>query len=176
MSALTLADAKARIGQPASDTSKDTLIQSAIDQAESLLATYVGPLSQTTVTERLVSTGGSVRLRKPLVGNSITTAVHVWSSLTLDASQTEVVLGCLSWRYGVGLYPGPWDVTYQAGYSPLPPILYRAIAETVYHFWNQMRAATAARGITTPEAPLESYSLPHRVQEMIQPYLLNGFG
>jgi hypothetical protein len=174
VSVLTLTDAKRHLNL--TTTVNDAELQPMIDSAEATIGALVGQLSVSSVTERYVSTGGAIRLRNPAVGDTITSAVHLWSGMTLAPTDVELVLGCLTRRYGVGMIAGPWDVTYQAGRSTVPADLLMAVKELVRHLWDTQRGPTRRPG-SAPDgpAPGAAYLLPNRVQELIAPYLLGGF-
>lgn len=174
MSVLVLSDVKARLN--ITTTAQDTILQETIDEAESLLTARVGPLAQQTVTQRLMSNGGGLVAQYPVV--SVTSAVHVWSQYTLTTTDVEVISSStMTRRYGVGFIPGPWDVTYVAGFASLPVALKNAALALTIDLWRISRGAPVVQnGPYEQEAMLSitSDTLPRRVLAMIAPYDLNG--
>lgn len=172
MSALVLSDVKARLGITTSGT--DTILQETIDEAEATLAQHVGPLTQQAVTERQISTGGGIVLSQPVV--SLTRAMHVWSQYTLVTADLELVsTNTMTRRYGVGFIPGPWDVTYTAGYASTPPVLLRAALELTLDLWRISRGAPVLQQAPVePQTGMPNDDLPRRVRRMIARYELNG--
>lgn len=171
MSALTLSEAKTTLGL--TGTANDAELQQVINEAESYLQERVGPLVQTSVTERLMSSGGGLTTHYPI--GSITSATHVWSNLVLPTAQCEQVSKqTFTRQFGLGLIPGPWDVDYKAGsWATAPPALIRASRELTVHLWQLARNRQSRPG-SAPMDAVDAYNLPRRVEQLIFPFLMNG--
>lgn len=174
---LSLPDAKAYLN--ITSTTFDAEIQTFIDAAEAAIEVKVGPLSPVSFTERLTANGGPLVPTRPVV--SITSAVHLWSGLSLYSADLEVSQNVLTRRYGVGFINGPWDITYMAGRNPLPADLLMAAKELLRHLWATQRGPEGRRpGSQDSEGASNrlagaGFLLPFRVLELIAPYETQGF-
>lgn len=167
MSVLTLAEAKAFLD--ISDAAHDSKVQGAIDAAESLIAEKVGPLTPTTVTDRITSNGAQIMLRTtPVI--SLTTVSSVYATQTADVASLFVSpAGVVTWSTGRNVFfGGPYDVTYQAGYASIPAGLKYGIQQMVRHLWRSQRGP---QGRSPEGEAAPRYLFPNEVLEAIEPYV-----
>lgn len=171
MSVLTAAGAREHLGIPAVSAVTDAALQGFIDAAESVIADRVGPLAPTAVAEVATASGGYLSLnRGPFI--SLTTAAHLYDA-TVTITNADVVCepGNVLTLPLKPLMSGPWRVTYQAGWSPLPPRILKAIAELVRHMWETQRAGRNA----SADLGALAHSLTYRVEELIDDASDAGF-
>lgn len=173
MSALGLADARTYL--KISDNTLNAELQDTIDDAESILAQRVGPLSLVEITARVPGYGWSLHLPTfPAVElTSVSTAGG--SALTLADLYLEQRTGDVSYTGGAFFASAGYDVVYTAGHSPLPADLRRAIKRLVRALWNDQRGGGTRPG-ANPEAPISPSLLPAVVEQLIQPYDIRPLG
>lgn len=177
MSVVSLAEAKAHLN--IAEATHDAELQTVLDAAEAVIAKLVGPLTPTVVTEvvRSTSYAGLVLSTLPVVSlTSVTPNVGdalVVGDLTLDGA-AGLVTNATDTRFGAQSY----TVVYEAGYDPLPLDLQLAVKELLRHLWASQRGSGVGRpGSRSAEAlsntlPGAAYTLPIRVTQMLDPYLL----
>lgn len=179
MSVLTLAEAKTHLGITV--TTYDAELQTFVDSAEAAIAAKVGPLSQTTRTDRVRGMGKELILpAAPVV--SVTSVTPVGgAALDLTSIVVDYAAGVVAYvaatQYNFARFPLPWyDVVYVAGRSTTPADLLQAIKELLRHLWVTQRGVTTRRpGSGDDDAPAVGYAFPHRVLELLSPYMLSGF-
>lgn len=175
MSVLTVAAAKVHLNVTTS--TQDAEIQTFIDAAEAAIATRCGPLASTPgITERHAGGGrASLVLRvTPVISIQSVAAVD---GATIDVAQLDLRsdTGIVSYLRGQ-LFPSfaslLYDVTYTAGWDPVPKDLMLAVKELVRHFWEGSQRGPVARpGTDTPSTSGIAGGLPDVVAELIDPYV-----
>lgn len=177
MSAVLLADVKAHLNITVA--TYDAELQAHIDAAEGTIAAKVGPLSPTSVTDRLEGCyeRSLVLTCSPVV--SLTSVKEVLgATLNLSDLYLDAPAGIVRWVDSVGLFGALlYDVTYMAGRSSLPADLALAVKEQVRHTWRSQRGGTQRPG-TTPDTATAAAGLlaPSMVAELIEPYLTSNLG
>lgn len=175
MSVVPLSDVKAHL--EITTSTDDTKIQGFIDSAEAIIAKRVGPLSPTTVTDRVPGATGPLSLRsRPVI--SLTSVTPSYGS-DLDVTRLDVdpLTGLVAYQgyYSsfVSYFPMAWySVTYQAGYAELPDDIVLAIKEQVRTWWEfSQRGVGRSRGQGQDQA---MYTNPNElnpiVAQLIAPY------
>lgn len=172
-SALSVTEAKVTLN--ITGTASDTALQNVINEAESILGERVGPLVPVSRTDRVSCVDG-LTLALPFPATGVPTSItHAWAGDSYLAAELYLEHDTIVSRgYKRPLRVGPWDVVYQAGYSTLPPAILRADRELVVHLWQQQRGTGGRPGSAPTDNP-RPFTLPNRVLEAIQPYLLDGF-
>jgi len=104
-----------------------------------------------------------------------------------EVFQLEALTGRLI-RTFTGLVQRPWfpgqrniEVTWVAGYNPVPADIRRATLELIAHWWRNTQQASrsvpAPAGYDPENPPVGMFAaVPHRVQEFLSPYAQQGMG
>lgn len=178
MSVLSLALAKTHLNITVS--TYDTELQTVIDAAEALLAKRCGPLSTSTVTNRVDGGGGALVLQTtPAVALLSVTPVD-GTALTLTDLYLDTGAGLVTYNSGAGFGDRYYTVVYSAGRLSCPDDLLMAVKELVRHLWETQRGPSRRPGSTASEStantiPGAAYMLPFRVAELIAPHMQPGF-
>jgi hypothetical protein len=184
-----LAEVKAHLNIPTTDTTLDEELRRFIDSASDLAESYVGQiLGRKTFTSELYDGGTEfIRLRNPKA-ISITS---VYENDALVPSNNYVVdyTGQRLYRIGSGtLYAtnsyGYWtagmnnvSITYVAGYVNPPSAAKQGVLEIIRHLWQTQRGAmnVMTRNQTGDDFYQGStYSLPRRAMELLDPVSFPG--
>jgi hypothetical protein len=176
MSVLTLAEAKAHLNIPDSDS--DAELQTFIDAAEAALAARVGPLGPTTTTARVA--GGRTLSLPVAPAVSITSVTPVGgTALTVGSLYLDKDAGVISYSYPSGLtFPYSWyDVVYVAGRAAnaCPDDLLMADKELLRHMWTTQRPSggrfsSGSSDSAANTIPGAAYLFPFRVEALLDPY------
>lgn len=176
MSVLTLADAKSDLGITSVDAARDVRLQAVIDGAEATLADKVGPLASTAQSERIRSYPGARALAlegKPVISLTTVTAVKSGTVIATADLHIDARSGLVSYDDGYTTFTEElYDVTYQAGHSPLPADLLEGIKALVRHRWTPQRGPVKPGTIITrvePD-PDDDDHLPAIVADLIDRY------
>lgn len=179
MSALELNDVAEHLNLTSADN--NAKLAAKLASAQSALEKRVGLMEVATVTAR-VSASGALRLpffqrlrpTFPAIAiTSITPVGGVAVSITdLTVDDINVVRGAS--------FSGTYDVVYTAGHDPLPNDLAEALRELTRHLWTTQRGGSQRPGSQPSEAlsnslPSSAKTLPFRIEQLIDPYLPNGF-
>ena len=195
---LSLAEAKATLGQSASATDLDTTIASYVTAVSRVLDENCGPLVQRTVTAEKYSGDGSSILRlRQQPASSITSCTEyqgtVAVTLTVETIGTAPSAGCMldpdtgllyrragGWDYS--WYPGRGNitVTYTAGrYANTAAVdarVKRAAGMLLRHLWAiDKGSGNMMFGEVDMPIPM-GFAIPNRVREMLSDFwLVPGF-
>lgn len=169
MSVLTLPEVKAHLNITV--TTYDDELQATLDAAEAVITQICGPLTPTTVTDRVYTQGTDFALRvTPVI--SLTSVTSVWATTTADPTALFVSpAGVVSWsNRRNAFFPGYYDVTYVAGRNSVPESLRFGVKELVRHMWSSQQGGGARPGQpATATAP--GFLIPNMVREAIEPYV-----
>ena len=188
LGAVSLADVKRHINYDLTDTTDDEEIRWFLDVANDLVEGHTGlVIGRQTFTDELYDGGQTyIKLRNPLA-ISITSVTEAGvllpaTSYALDASQQWLIRltnNAMLSSLGFGTFvPGVQNikVTYVAGYIDTPPKLRHGVILAFAHLWETQRGTfNVVRGQTdNPVDARSSYSLPHRVEELLDSDSLPG--
>lgn len=168
MSLCSLAEVKLQLN--ITDTTFDTELQAYIDGVKAPIEQLVGPVEQRTVTERHWN-GPALALRqRPVI--SVTSIVPLFTdgtAVNVTDTTTDLKSGIVVYKDGSCFTGGPWDVTYQAGYTTVPANVNLAARITVQHVWETQRglAAGAADQEEVAYIYVTKESLPRRATELL---------
>lgn len=199
MSLVTLAEAKAHLGMPTSDTTYDTELQGFVDMTQPLIENICGPIVSRSVTEWHDGGTGNrfqvVLRQRPVISiTSVTEYVgNVGQVLTQAANPAaavdlgytfEIETGTITRRVGAGtVYPFAWGeqniaVVYTAGFATTPPNVRLAALELIRHLWQstqqggnpKVNGGAAFDGSGTRGPVGMGYAVPNFVVELLQPH------
>jgi len=193
---VTLGDVKVYLNynDPTAPTTDDAALLQQLTAASDYIERTIGPISPTGYVERFDGWDGDPEL--PLMHSpvlSVQSVIEQWSTGGAHNLQ-ESVFGPgsdgyqLQGEYGylVRVFQGNWprtwypgslnvQVTYTAGYDPVPPILQQACVELVAHWWTQGHqaaqsfSASAENGYDAVDAAPGSMALvPYRVADKLK--------
>lgn len=177
MSAIPLAEAKSHLS--ISDSTHDIALQAKLDAAEAAIVKKCGPLSASSVTERVTGGGSGLVLRTtPVVSLTSVTPVG-GSAYTVADLMVDTSAGVVEWVSGSSFTSGRYDVVYSAGRSTLPSDLKLGVLELVRHMWETQRGPTRRPGSQSADGyansiPGAAHSFPFRVVELISPHIQVG--
>ncbi len=161
MSVLTLADAKVFMNE--NNPAYDAAVQVVIDSAEASIAKRCGPLTSTAVTARV--RGGKTTLVLPTTPAISLVSVTPVGATAIDITKLNVTAGGLieyltGGAFGIGFF----DVSYLAGWSPLPADLLDGVREHVKHLWSSRQgSARKVNGGNPPPVPGAAYAFTYKV-------------
>lgn len=159
MSVVSLADAQAFTG------STEPLLQMFLDAAEDLVVDYVGsPLAPTAVTERHAVRGTAI-LRFSRASGAATVKDDSGATLT---GFSLTAAGLLT-----GFSSGPVNVTYTAGFNPMPAAVRLAVLYATQHAVESHRGAVPVAfqsGADETFVTSRGFFLPNRSKELLEPY------
>lgn len=184
---LTVEEARLVVGLQADDDSRDTRLQQLIAAAYEQAALYVGPLTQTTVTETVQARGGQLILSHlPVTGITSVTGLDTVDGLVISGRSGLVSglpngVGYDSWGWGgwsVGSAAGQVAVTYLSGYATVPASVEEGVRAWVRHRWLQEAFGTDTYGGEAVAGAVTDFDgLPNAVRNAWAPYLLDkGWG
>lgn len=190
----TLADLKAHLNIPASDTTQDGELQGFLDAATPVIENITGPIVARTVTAERHSGGMGNRTTLVLRQRPVTAVTEVVEyvgntaqTLAVVADPTQVTAYCVTFdpetaqlvrRVNGGQeYPYAWGVdniwvTYTCGWSAVPANVRLAALFQAAHLYQTSqlggRPAWNSGGIDDAYAsPPSSYAVPNRVRELL---------
>lgn len=166
MAVLTKADVKPFLSMQQTDN--DALVEDVIDQAEAYVVRRCGPLSSTATTRRLTARGCRLILPVlPVVSLTSVTAVESGDVVTIEDDDQNLTAGILG---SSALIDGElYTVVWQAGHSPLPADLKRAVIEMCRYLWRPQRGGGVRGGEQDQMAALRL------AETLMEPYLMPGF-
>ena len=170
---ITLADAKASLGIPATTTTNDSDIERYIEAATPVIENITGPLLLSSRAYRLDGGGGAV-----LVGsgfNSVTSVTESGTPITdyvADTAAGIIYAGSAAsprtFRPGIGSVV----VVVSVGAASIPANIILATRELVRHWWQQgrqgNRPAFGNEGVSEVSVP-SGFAVPRRVIELCEP-------
>lgn len=174
MSALDLADAKLYLR--IDGTEDDVELQATIDSAEATIAERVGPLTASSITERVDSDGETLVLSTfPVLAITSVEAVGNGESIDPDDLYVDEEAGILSYADGVTAFRGRrYLVSYQAGFDQLPADLRNGVKELVRHRWLPQRGGLTRPGTAADSGDDETIdNLPATVYHLIEDYIID---
>lgn len=178
MSVVTLTKAKNHLNIVGD--AKDAKVQSFIDRAEKAIVRRTGPLVATPVTKRV--RGGSQLVLSVYPILSITSVTPVGGVALTVGDLVPLDGGLIGYASGSGAFRSStgYDVVYVAGWAAdadsLPEDLELAVLELVRHFWDTQRGGegrTRGGSEQLPAGP--GFTYPHRVEELLAPFVLPAF-
>jgi len=186
---LGLAEVKAHLNIPTTDTTLDEELRRYIDAGTDLAEQYLGQiLGRKTFTSELYDGGTEfIRIRNPKVIS--VTSVYENGALVSSSNYVLDYTGQRLYRIGSGtLYAtnsyGYWtagmnnvSITYVAGYVNPPMAAKQGVLEIIRHLWQTQRGAmnVMTRNQTGDDFyPGSTYSLPRRAMELLDPQSLPG--
>jgi hypothetical protein len=184
-----LAEVKAHLNIPTTDTTLDEELRRIIDAASDLAESYVGQvLGRRTLTNELYDGNNEfIRLRNPKAIS--VTSVYENGALLNSGQYVLDPTGQRLYRIGSGtLYAtnsyGYWSggmnnvqVTYVAGWVNPPSAAKQGVLEIIRHLWQTQRGSMSVlgRNISGDEMyQTPTYSLPRRAMELLDPVSLPG--
>lgn len=178
MSVVTLAEAKLHLNITAN--TDDAEIQTKIDAAEGAVVDKTGPLTNTSVTERVRGGGCALTVQvTPLV--SVTSVTPADGGTPLDVSQmTTDEAGVIEYLTGARFTDRWYDVEFTAGHgTAIPANLKEGVLELVRHLWDTQRGGSRRPGPPVSTAasntlPGAAYLFPFRVEQLIAPFVQVG--
>lgn len=150
-------------------------LQTMIDAAVVAISGRVGPLEPVARTVRVTPAYRYLRVPGPAISlTSVTDADG--TALTLGDLYLNGGPGLVSFNDGRYFTSRYYTVVYSAGRATVPADLVMAVKELVRHLWATQRGPTRRPGSQPSEStantvPGAAYLLPHRVSELIKPYL-----
>ena len=197
---MTLTEVKQWLRYPnpsAPNASDDANLQRIIDHACASVQNYINrPVGAQTFYERHDGWSGEYIIVKqtPFIqliscneyqssGGSIS-LVESTPQNPVDGIQINYATGQIMRTFAGYSWPRPFfpghrniEITYQAGYNPIPGDLWVATAELVSHWWRNTQQNPALRQSTTsdydPESTVGMFpGMPYRVEEALDPYVL----
>ena len=178
MAIVTLADAKAQLNIPASDTSGDIELQGYVDAAIAAVETQLGQVvDRRTVVDQLdfASNMTAFLLRSAPV-------ISLTSIVSLDGTQTWTVTpptmhvdgasGCVTVLSGPPV-KGSVLATYEAGYTTVPAHFRLAALIIVQHLWETQRGTMGVQlgGDADNYVAGRGFAIPRRAIELLGPPL-----
>lgn len=174
MSIVTLPEAKAELGIPASYTDDDAELQDRIDGIGRAVENYKHEvIEERPVTDELDLPSGTTRFRVwstpviDLVSVQTVDGATTWDVTGLHGSKTSGLVRVLSGAAVGGLV----EVTYTAGYEQVPEHYKRGALVILAHVWETQRGVGSVRaGIVGDEEvydPRFSYSVPRKALEWL---------
>lgn len=184
-----LAEVKAHLNIPTTDTSLDEELRRFIDAGSDLAESYVGQvLGRRTFTDELYDGGAEfIRIRNPKAISI--TSVYENGFLLSSGNYYLDYTGQRLYRIGSGtLYAqnayGYWaqgvntiKLTYVSGYVNPPMAAKQGVLEIIRHLWQTQRGSMNVMGRQLAGDELYStptYSLPRRAMELLDPVSLPG--
>lgn len=184
-----LAEVKAHLNIPTTDTSLDDELRRFIDAGSDLAESYVGQvLGRRTFTDELYDGGAEfIRIRNPKAISI--TSVYENGFLLSSGNYYLDYTGQRLYRIGSGtLYAqnayGYWaqgvntiKLTYVSGYVNPPMAAKQGVLEIIRHLWQTQRGSMNVMGRQLAGDELYStptYSLPRRAMELLDPVSLPG--
>lgn len=175
MSVLLLTEAKTHLNIE-DETKYDVELQKIIDAAEATIATYVGPLTSTPVTQRIQGGGPVLQLHTTPVISLTSVTPYGGTDLTVGDLWTDLETGLVTYPTSTRFTSGWHTVVYNAGRTSVPEDIVLAIKELVRHIWQTQRGSGQRRpGSTPPDqvagtVPGAAYTLPIRVTQLLAPH------
>lgn len=179
-----LEDFKAGLNIDATDHSQDDELTLFLAAAAERVEQEVGPIRETSFTERHHPRGGPIILRRlPVIAiDSLTVAGLAWAPELFDVDpETGIVYGVNGSRlnfYGHQRRGEPVIVTYRAGRTIVPESILRALVIIGEHLWQTQRGwasnapdVNGEFGSNQPAAPM-GFALPNRAVQLLEPYRL----
>ncbi len=174
MAAITLAEAKTHLNISVStyDTELADYILAAEDLASAVLN---GPVSTASYTDTYDGGNqfGIVLRNRPVISVQSVTMFGV----TVDPTNWHLDDAGVLW-YVIGYYAkggfytgvGNVQVSYTAGYSPVPARIKHGVKETLRHLWMTQRGNSPSQGPDDDYDPDSGYAVPRRVRELLESY------
>lgn len=164
-----LADLKAQLNIPASDTSNDTELQTYVDASNEVCEAMVGPSASTAFSELYGTLNGSIILmRRPLISvTSVTPNIVGAPALAASAYTVDKDRGGLQINAG---QPGDFIVVYNAGWAAIPARAKLALLIIGQHLWSTQRGGMIP-SVVTPEETVQipgfGFAIPRRAAELL---------
>jgi hypothetical protein len=167
---VSLADTKAHLNIPSTDTGDDAELAGFIRAATNVVENVVGPVAQRTVVESFHGGRPYVVLASPPL--SVTSVTDFGTTLTVsDYKVNDRVLTKVAGVYPLIFLPGVLSVVvaYVAGLAATPPAYAQASLMVIQHMWETQRPAgrTAYSAQSDEYDPRYSYSVPRRALELL---------
>lgn len=156
--------------------SLDGLLQEYIEAAESIVGQQVGPLVPTTITRRVsAGTSGLMLPVTPVVSLTSVTAVGATTGLDVETLRAGNRDGIVEYTAGGRFARGDYEVTYVAGWDPVPVGLKRATIALLRHLWKAEQRGSGQRrpGSGTGQAVDDvapTYLIPYVVAAQLEPF------
>ena len=185
-----LAEVKAQLNIPATDQTKDGELMAFIAAATGIAEGKVGNISQKTVVE--VHSGGvntrlpagtyyggvnQIVLRQPpcaqvqsVIENGIALTSSQYAATTSGVITRTSQYQSMEWITGFNNI----TVTYLSGRTSIPADLSHALKVLVAHLWETQRGASTRRRTGDEYVGGMTYSLPNRVEEVLNRYQISG--
>lgn len=164
-----LADLKAQLNIPSSDTTNDTELQTYVDASNEVCEAMVGPSASTAFTELYGTLDGSIILmRRPLISvTSVTPNITGAVALPTTAYTVDTVRGGLQITAGTG---GDYFVVYNAGWAAIPARAKLALLIIGQHLWSTQRGGMIPSVVASEETvvmPGFGFAIPKRASELL---------
>lgn len=184
---LTVEEARLVVGLQADDDSRDARLRQLIDAAYEQAAFFVGPLTQTTITETVQARGGKLTLSHlPVTGITSVTGLDTVDGLVISGRSGLISglpnnVGYDAWGWGgwtVGSAAGQLTVTYLSGYATVPASVEEGVRAWVKHRALQESYGTDTYGADAVAGAVTDFDgLPNAVRNAWAPYLIDkGWG
>lgn len=149
----------------------DALLRDYIAAAEDLVGSEVGPLEVREITGRVRATRTGLALPvMPVV--SLTSVSQAGTEIPVDSLEIDERAGVVYPTSG-SLTPGMYDVTWTAGWDPVPAGLRNATIALLRHLWTQEQRGSGRRpgtgGQTDDERPA-GFLVPYAVAAQLAVY------
>jgi hypothetical protein len=182
-----------------SPTTYDSNLQRIIDMACTQIQTHIGrPVAPLTVVERHDGWSGEYIMlsQSPFLSLNY---CHEWQSSgglvnlpestpanPVDGIQIDYSTGRLMRTFAGYSWPRPFfpgsrniEVSYVAGFNPIPPDIWMATVELIAHWWNMSQVGRgSARGQQSGEDATDGLwqGMPNRIVNLINPYRMIAIG
>lgn len=166
---VSLADVKARLNIPASNTAADEELRLYIDAATDFFEGEIGPIVRRTLTETVTPAGGRLWLSAPVISLTSMTAAYGYSG-TYTVGNWSIDDRTLVANYGTSTYAWPVTVTYVGGRAIVPADLRVAALDYVKWMWETQRGATP---LPLPGGEFETGptpTVPYRIMQVVDRY------
>lgn len=164
---------KAQLDRP--DYSDDKELRLYLEAATNHVEYLVGPLTPTTVTERVTGYGSLVLSRYPVLSVTGISAVAggVVSPVPVPGSgYTHSEMGGI--QFSEYAYANEFEITYEVGRTSIPADIKLAGLIIAQHLWSVQNARwtiNAPNEDQMQSAPGSSFMVPWRAMELLRPYL-----
>lgn len=171
---MSLADAKAHVNIPASDTSQDEELRGFVESTTKAVEYFVGPVVRRSFTE--VRHGGRDTIalsNRPVISITSITAVESWQ-LAVDVTvlDADADTGIVRRTDGLWFPPGPYRMVYVGGRTLITANLTMAAKVILQHLWRTQYPSTRPNfgstdySVTEP-IPGLGFAIPHRAMQMM---------